>query len=522
MGFVNFFSTHPQAVVEIEETTLRFLVPEGTSWKSRTAPLQGADHLGALRRLVPEILGNIHHVTLVVWHESGSRILPFPTAMSEAEILQHLELRREDYFGSNAGLVFALRPLGFLDEQNREYLVSSINRIFFNRLQNLFSELGYHLDRVTTPLEAAIGRFRQKAGTTRPEGTAFIISLGYSQIHLIVIHQGEVTAMRSALTGSVKELENRLAGALKLKVDKIEEYLAGRVENPDPRILEVIQQNMRELLGRISLFFASFRSREKEKADQTIYLSFPHIELAGLKESLEQSYSLPVKPLDDPSPAGGTAGGVSGVPTPTMGGMGPQGPDGTPPGGPAPGEPGRPSWLEGALHRGAVNLLPPKLLIFRFSLSPMTTWVLALFFLVVPMLSIKINHALIRDQIVAMRQAEEKSRLYLERREMVRRQQTNLQELAQILRGELPRALSSTAMLLEIFRLAPDLVRITAVTWSPDSSGLSIDGVTLDTATALYFWETLKKLSWLVDPKITFSPAASEFSTAFSIAGQVR
>ncbi|MBF0499471.1 MAG: pilus assembly protein PilM [Candidatus Riflebacteria bacterium] len=487
MSYAELFSSAPEAIIEIEETYLRFLIPVARGWKSHYLPFQGGDVFGALRHHVPELLGAIHAVSLVLWNEAGARILPFPVTMAEKEILEHLNLKREDYFGTNVEMVFALRPLALIDQKNREYLVSSVTRGYFNRLQNIFTELGYNISRITTAFEAAIGRFQQQRKLLGHHGSACIISLGYSQVHMIVLRQGEVIAMRTALTGSVKELENRLVEALKLKTDKIEEYLTGRVENPDSNTVEIIQQNMRELLARITPFFAFIRSKEKERSDQTIYLSLPCLEIKGLKELLEQSFSLAVKPLDES----------------------------------AVNDDSRSNWLQGILYPSTVSLLPRKPPLFSFILTPRIIWLFSFFFLCTPFAFIKINHDMVKGQMKALQLKEEKSRLFLQRDEMTKSQQAALKGMSDILLGELPKSVTAASLVIEISKRVPANVRIVRFDYSPNTSNISLSGIALNTETALSFWEALKRFPWLTDPKISFSPGNSDFSMGFVISSGV-
>jgi hypothetical protein len=483
------FSAAPEAIIEIEETFLRFLVPVGSGWKSALVPIRNGDTFGALKQAIPEQIGSLMRASVVLWNDAGSRILPFPVMMGEPEILEHLSLKKEDYFGSNAEMIFALRPLGLIDQKNREYLVSSVNRLFFNRLLNAFTEVGCGLNRVATALEAVIGRFCDQRDRGEHDGSACIISLGYSQVNMIVLRDGDVKAIRTSLTGSVKELEKRLAEALKLKADRVEELLSGAGEAPDASTTELMLQNMRELLARITPFFAFIRSKEKESSKQTIFLSLPCLEIKGLKELLEQSFSLPVKMLDTASAASGG---------------------------------GRAEWLAGALHRQAVSLLPPRPPLLNFTITPRLAWLFVIFFLCVPWAIIKMNHTMVRSQIEAMRGREVESRRFLQQTESLKSQNHLLQEIVQLARAEIPHTVAVSGVLAEIAGRIPPHLRLNKLEYAPDNGLLSIHGTAIDTESGLGFWEHLKRLPWLRDPKIAFSQGTTEFSKGFTITGEVK
>jgi Tfp pilus assembly PilM family ATPase len=488
VNFSNWFSANPEAVIEIEETYLRFLIPVGKAWQVRHIPLQNEDLFGTLKNAIASYLGEVTQAMVVLWNNAGSRILPFPATMSEREILEHLSLKKEDYFGTNTEMVFALKPLGLISQSSREYLVSFVNRVFFNRLVNVFSEAGCVLNGITTALETAIGRFHQQREIEGHDGAACIISLGYSQVNMIVLREGEVKAVRTSLTGSVKELEQRLADALKVKIDQIEDILSGRESSNDANTLELVQQNMRELLARITPFFAFIRSKEKESSKQTIFLSLPCLEIKGLKELLEKSFSVQVKYLD-PETEQDTS---------------------------------RFEWLQGALHSQVVSLLPPRPPMFRFSLTSRLAWLFSLFFLCIPFGIININHAIAKAKIEEMRTKEEQSRRFMQNSETTKAQYALLQQVAQMVQKEIPRTVSVSGILAEIAQKASSDVCFTNLEYSPDTANLTVNGVVIDTQTGLDFWKQIKQISWMEEPKILFSAGTSDFSMGFVLSGKVK
>ncbi|MBF0410263.1 MAG: hypothetical protein HQM10_23155 [Candidatus Riflebacteria bacterium] len=488
VNLTNIFGSPPEGIIEIEENYLRFLIPEGSGWNSHTVQIPNGDVFGTLKKAVPKYLATLMQATVVLWSDVSTRVLPFPVEMSESEILEHLTLKSEDYFSSTAEMIFRLRPLGLIDQNNREYLVFSLNKLFFNRLLNTFSEVGCTLNRVTNSLEAVTGRFHQLQSKYGYDASACIISLGYSQVNMLVLRDGEIIAVRTSITGAVRELEKSLCETLKVKTEKIEEILSGNFAEKDSNTIEIIQQNMRELFARITPFFAFVRSKEKESSKNTLYLSLPCLEIKGLKELLEKSFSIPVKILGE---------------TPS-------------------GESNRYDWLQGALYNRSISFLTPPSPMFKFSVTSKIAWMFTIFFLCVPFGIIRINHDRVKFEIEQMRSKEESSRQFLQSTDAARERYAGMQDVLKIARAEIPNKYSVAYVLAEIAKNAPSNLRISKIDYQPDSGSLSISGVSVDADTALLFWTNLKKLPWFSSPKINFSPGSSLFSKCFTVTGGVK
>ncbi len=488
MSIMEWLVTPPEGVIEIEENYVRFLIPSGTAWKSCWFSLASVDVFELLRTQMLPAFGSLRQASVVLNVQAGARILPFPITMHEPEILEHLELKRDDYFGGNAELVYALRPLAGTDGKTREYLVSHVNRIFVNRLQSLFESLGFTLNRVTSGIEALIGAYLRQP-KPRAEKQVCLISLGYTSVNMAILRDGQVTAVRTSLSGALKEVELRLMTSLKLKQNEVDDLLTGIAAQADQHSIEIIQQNQRELLARITPFFAYIRAKEKEQGEQTIWLCMPYLEVTGIKPLLEETFKMPVQTL--------TAGAKT---------------DGPPAPGLADG-----SWLAGVLEKGLVSLVEGRPPFLRFTMTPRLAVMFMIFFLIAPLAFVRVNRSAVYHQTEALKRENEQFRPILEQTRLNRQQFERLTALGEVAKREMNGQILLAPVIADLAKSLSGEIRLEKVQMSAANRTLAMNGFSIDTETALRFWDSLQKQPALQDVKISFSETSAQGAVGFNV-----
>ncbi|HNV71786.1 MAG TPA: hypothetical protein PKO06_18925, partial [Candidatus Ozemobacteraceae bacterium] len=390
-------------------------------------------------------------------------------------------------------MVFALRPLVGNDPKNREYLVSYVNRIFVNRLQSLFESLGFTLNRVTTGIEALIGAWSRQP-KARTERQVCLISLGYTSVNMAILRDGQVTAVRTSLSGALKEVELRLMTSLKLKQNEVDDLLTGVAAQADQHSIEIIQQNQRELLARITPFFAYIRAKEKEQGEQTIYLSMPYLEVTGIKPLLEETFKMPVQVL--------TAGAKT---------------DGAPAPGLADG-----AWLAGALEKGLISLVEGRPPFLRFTMTPRLAMMFMVFFLIAPLAFVRVNRSAIYHQTEALKRENEQFRPIFEQARLNRQQFERLAALGEVAQREMTGQVLLAPIIADVAKSLSGEIRLDKVQMSAANRSLMLNGFSIDTETALRFWDSLQKLTALQDVKISFSETSSQGATGFNVTATLK
>ena len=490
MNLTNLFKGSAEGILEIEENYLQFLWPENGAWSSKRVMLNGQDLFEVLRKKIPEIFTTVTRISVVAHLYSGSKLLPFPKALNKEEIIEHLKLKREEYFGSKTTFKFALREIGTNEANSNDYLVSYIQMSFFDRLKQTVYELGYTLNKVSTVIEALIGAYLDQKASLPSQDQICLLSLGFSDVNMVVLRKGKVIGVRTAITGSIKELELRLMQNLNLSLDQVKLYLTGEIEDADPNSVEIIRQNQRELMARITPFFAFIRSKRNVAGSQSIFLATPYLEIAGIKELLEQTFRGDVHSLNANVDCRDAIDGDSG-------------------------------WLKGGTNSQVISFLPAKSPFLQFILTPRICWMFILFFLLVPLGILKLNIVMLDQRIESLKMVNKNVRPLLEQ---VRVNQEKLRQFYQItgaVNAELSSQKFMSSLLPIITSQKEDELRFEEIAVSPETGALAIKGFSLETEKALKFWDKLKNLPLLSEVKINFPQGANESSMAFSITARV-
>jgi Tfp pilus assembly PilM family ATPase len=491
MSWKNLLRSPQEAIIEIEEAYLRFLVPAGNRYDCTTIPVTPADMPAILRQNLGKILGEHRQVSVVTNYQTGIKVLPFPASMDEREIIEHLQLKREEYFGVKGECEFILKPTAADSKETRDMMVSYILKSFFNRLQQIFSEEGYSLNRVTNVIETMIGACsRQNAG--KSSGLACLLAIGYQNISMVIIKNGQPLAVRTSLTGSVKEIENRLMSVLKLNKAEIDDLLSGKTP-ADHESIELIQQNERELLSRIAPFFAYLRSQEGNTGQLEIFLAMPYIVIPGLASLLEQNFQAKVKTLD----ADTRVAMASDATTANTG------------------------WLAGALARCTMSFTPVRHDFLRFALTPRLAWMFMMFFLLAPLGLAKLSMLNSENQLTTL-----KSR-YSEIESLHRQSEENISEFARLkmagdlIQGETTGRMQLSPMLRRLSDMVNDEMRLERISFNLSRNQVNIFGVAIDNETALKFWDALEKSGSVSGVKINFTDKQNQLYPKFIISAEL-
>ncbi len=487
MSLLKLFGDPSEGIIEIEENYLQLMYPREKKWKQKRIEItEGRDQFETLRRVLKDDFKGIRQFSLILHLNSGSKILPFPEKLNEKEILNHIDLKKEEYFGTKADSRIALRRLSSGEGGSRDYLVSHVNRSYVEKLQAIANQTGHTLVRVVTVIEALIGSYLQQLSSTKTADQVCLLSLGYSDVNMVVARGSEIIGVRTAITGSLKELEDRLLRTLKLGLDEVKTYFTGEVKNPDPNSLEIIRQNQRELLARITPFFAFIRSRKKIAGNQTILLAMPYLKLAGMKELLEQTFSGEVYPLNS-----GYKEEIS--------------------------QDSDLEWFLGATSKKTTSLLPPRPPFFRFALSPRVAWMFIMFFLLIPLAFIKINAKILEQKIDYLSRKNSQSKPFFDQIKINSDRMNSLFQISNVVRGELSQQKFVSAAIALISAQKPEALRFEKIMVSPANNTLLIKGYSFETEAVLAFWNRLQKIPILQDVKVHFPQGKNADAMEFSI-----
>lgn len=490
MSFLSTFKNKREAVVEIEDGYLQFILPDSGKNSAVRVPFNGRELHDVLKVAVPAQLKNLRSVSLVLHAQSGSKILPFPTHLNKKEILSHLGLKREEYFGTKTELVFALRETGSKDGQSREYLVSFVHKSFLEALKNTFEDLGYAINRVVTVAEALIGAYENQKSAIKLDQVC-LLTIGFSDVNMVVLNKGIVIGVRTAITGSLKELETRLMKNLKLTLEEVEAYLLGKVAEPDANSLEIINQNKRELLARITPFFAFIRSKKGVTGRPSILLAMPYLHLVGLKDLLEKTFSGDVQILDAQVELNKDFKGDV-------------------------------CWLKGGSNTTIISLLPPKPPFFRFTLTPKVAWLFILFFLLAPLAFIRLNIALFTYRTDILKVMNTRNSPVINKIQSNQKRFKSLKKISEQIRNLQNQQSNITSYISTISSVAGTQLRLTEFAMDPTAGTVMIKGDTPDTAEAIQFWNRLGHLPLLQEAKISFPNGQNAEKMTFTISAKVK
>ncbi len=491
MSLFSLFQSQSEAIIEIEEAYIRFLVPDGTVFKSTTLAVNPAEMPVILRQNLTKILGDYRQVSVVTNYQTGIKVLPFPASMDEKAIFDHLQLKREEYFGVKGECEFVLKPTANSNKETRELMVSYIQKSFFSRLQQIFQEEGYNLNRVTNTVETMIGAYHNSPASKSE--LVCLLAIGYMNISMVVLKNRKPVAVRTTLTGSVKEIENRLMSVLKLNKAAVDDLLSGKTP-ADQESIELIQQNERELLSRIAPFFAFIRSLDSKVSSFEILLAMPYIYLPGLPSLLEQNFQAKVLPLETPVKVKDSSEAVK----------------------------ADTSWLSGATNRNTLSFTPVRHEFLRFTLTTKLAGMFIVFFLLAPLGMAKLSKINSENQIFALksRYSEVESLYNLSKSNQAAF--SNLETAGQMIAEQTGGQKSLLPVIKKICDLMTDEIKLDRITINAAQNQLSLSGLAIDNETALKFWDTLEKSDETANVRINFGEKINQAFPRFTINAELR
>ncbi len=492
MSWTSIFRKPKEAIVEIEEAYIRFVVPDKNGYTAKSVNTTPADLLSTFRQNLSTMLGDVRQLSIVTNHQTGNKILPFPTGMDNKEILEHLQLKREEYFGMKGECDFFLRPTACGNKDTVEYLVSYIQKSFFNRIKQICQEEGLILNTVTNIVEAMIGAYNAQTGGKHKD-LACLLSIGYVNLNMVVLKAGQPVAVRTSLTGSVKEIENRLMSVMKLSKADVEELITGKAE-ADQHSIEILQQNERELLSRISPFFAYIRSIDANAKALTIYLTMPYISLPGLPSLLEKNFSAGVVTLASAKTDNfKTEGNKADI-----------------------------NWLTGALHRSVMSFTIVRPEFLRFSLNARMAWMFIIFFMFAPLGLSKLNINNVKNHLEALKNRYSEVENLFRQSEQNIAQFDRLKELGALIEGETQKAFPISPITAKVFGLFDSNLRLDKFTMNRHSGLFNLSGTAIDNESALKLWDSMEKLPEFANVRINFADRRDNAFPKFTISAELR
>jgi hypothetical protein len=275
---------------------------------------------------------------------------------------------------------------------------------------------------------------------------------------------------------------------LKLGRDEVFNLLTGKTE-VDENSLEIIQQNERELLSRISPFFAYLRSLGANVANLEIFLAMPYISLPGLPGLLQKNFTAKVVCLN----AGQKAEKKSAEEKVDF------------------------LWLAGILEKNILSFSHPGPAFLRFNLNSRMAWMFILFFLLAPLGLAKIRTVIFENQLTTVKNK------YSEIEDLFAKAQKNkqsfetLETIGNLAQTEIRKSSSIHGIIERIAVLIGDDIRLEAIKFSGKNEHLLIKGISIDSESAIRLWERLEKLRGLSQVQINFSDKSSDGFPVFNI-----
>lgn len=491
MSWKNLFRNPQEAIVEIEEAYVRFLVPAGDKFNCTTIPVSQSDLSAVLRNNLAKILGEVREASIVTNYQTGIKVLPFPASMDTKDIIEHLQLKREEYFGVKGECEFILKVTANSNKETKEIMVSYILKSFFNRLQQIFQEEGYTLNRVSNVIETMIGAYSQQSHGKKGN-LVCLLAIGYLNISMVVLKNGQPVAVRTTLTGSVKEIENRLMSVLKMNKVAVDELLSGKTP-ADQESIELIQQNERELLSRIAPFFAVIRSLDSEVRSFEILLAMPYIVLPGLPNLLEQNFKAKVLPLDTGNAVLATVDAVK----------------------------ADMNWLTGITAKNILSFTPVRHEFLRFALTPKLAWMFVIFFLLAPLGLAKISILNSENQLSVLKtRFSEIETLYRQSKENLDNF-ARLESVGAMIAAETSGKRNLLPLIKKISGMVSDELRFERITLNLQLNQLHISGIAIDNETALKLWDTLEKSDEITNARVNFSDKQDKLYPKFIITAEL-
>lgn len=474
MSLKNLLKPPQEAIVEIEESYLRFIVPTGDSHIVSNVNVNQTDILSIFRQSLSRQLGDVRQLSIVTNLQTGVKILPFPRSMDFSERIAHLQLKREEYFGVKNECEFILRPTPKSTGETDEILVSYLNRSFFNRLKQICDEEGFILNRVTNFTEAMIGAYHKQT-QGKPEELVCLLNIGFCNINMVILKKGLPIAVRTSLAGSLKEIETRLISVLKLNRSEVDDLLSGKAK-ADQESIEIIQQNERELLSRISPFFAYLRSIESDIKALKIYLCMPYISLPGLNGLLEQNFRAKVEKLEISNSKGFTnSANAADI-----------------------------SWLFGSTERQSLSFSEPRAALMRFSITPRLAWMFILFFLLAPLGLARLSVMSTKNQLVELHGRYSQVENIYQQSKKNRENFAKLEGIGKMVSAQISSGSTISGILQRTLALFNSEIRLESCKFDMARRQMALAGIAIDNEAALRLWEELEKFPDFAQVKINF------------------
>ncbi len=475
-------TSYAEGFIEIEHDFVRFLkIEKGHNWVGKTISTSDTSLWSDLKKEVTDFFHPGTRLNFICSDQGLLRSMEFPKEATEAEIVGNLQLKRKEYFNAREEMLFKVRSSQIANGNNKDVFVSALPKTILDQSKNLCEETGCRLNRLTTSADALFGAFQRQLQHPVSD-TCVILQVGYSRVHLLAVKGLELIAVRSLLTGSLKELENILFAGFSLQKHDVARLLKENVSAGVPAIDDAIRTNRLELMTHIGSLFSELRSKKLLGEKSVFYISNSMIDEPELGLMISERFGVSVEIL-------------TGLQNNEFYSSS---------------EDHRSIWLSGASLPSVANLLPVvKKNMTTFSLEPRAAVLAALVLAIAPLPFLNFLKIQTANDLTSWKQKHVPVQTLVDSYAQAAQEQEKLITLAKEITADIDRRGLATRLTRHLTENLPHFTRLEQINVNLKNNRISVTGYTVDTESALRYLDAIKAFAELGEPEITIGDIES-------------
>ncbi|MBF0546415.1 MAG: hypothetical protein HQM08_18360 [Candidatus Riflebacteria bacterium] len=480
--------------VELENGFVNLLKSENGKLETKTISYANKDVWSILKIEIPTFFAPGSALTFISSYRGGLKCFSYPSGLTEGEIINNLQLKREELLGIREELVFQIRMQAPGEDKKRDVYASYIPRSILESTLSLCETLGYPLRRFVTGMDAMLGAFQKQLG--KPVKAPFvIIQVGYSQVNIAVWKEREILSVRSILTGSYREMENDLSTTFSISWEDFRQMLAGIIPITIPAIQDAITNARQELMTHIGALFATLRGKKLVTEETTIFLSQPYIVDPNLPKIISERFAIGINIL-----TGADSDEMIGSP-----------------------ELLKLYWLTGANFPNLTNLVPKTRVIQQhLYVNPRVAFLAAMILSIAPLPILRLAQINVENEVEKYQAGNAPCQKILGDLAKIAEMEKGLDDIVNVVASDLHNRGVITRLSRKLTENLPAMTRLERLELNLTDKRIFLTGFTIDTETALRFLDYIRSQNEISSPEISFSDLESrkiKFEITASIGG---